>query len=48
MSTEFKFSVMDANQNIEAQQNVVRELVTGKLNLKEFIHRIQPQKHNGS
>ncbi|MDB6030799.1 MAG: hypothetical protein JWM16_1137, partial [Verrucomicrobiales bacterium] len=38
---------MDANQNIEAQQNIVRELVAGKMSLPDFIHRTQPQKQNG-
>ena len=27
MSTEFNFLVMDANQRVEAQQRIVRELV---------------------
>src|SRR6266545_415936 len=30
MSSEFKFMIIDANQSIEAQQNVVRSLVAGK------------------
>jgi dTMP kinase len=47
MSTEFKFTIMNANQNIESQQSMVRELVAGKLNLREFIHRTQPHKNNG-
>src|SRR3954464_6099712 len=38
MSTEFNFVVMDANQLIEAQQGMVRELVTRKLGLAEFRH----------
>src|SRR6476620_7306370 len=36
MSTEFNFTVIDANQSIESQQSMVRELVAGKLNLREF------------
>ena len=37
MSTEFNFLVMDANQPIEAQQSVVRELVASKLKLSDFV-----------
>ena len=47
MSTEFKFTIMNANQNIEAQQSMVRELVAGKLNLPDFVHHTQPHKNNG-
>ena len=36
MSKEFHFLVIDANQAIEAQQSVVRELVVSKLNLAAF------------
>jgi dTMP kinase len=36
MSSEFKFMIIDANQSIEAQQNVVRTLVAGKLDLPSF------------
>jgi dTMP kinase len=36
MSTEFKFTVMDANQTVEAQQSVVRQLVADKINLPAF------------
>lgn len=36
MSTEFHFTIIDANQSIEAQQNVVRSLVAGKLDLGAF------------
>jgi dTMP kinase len=36
MSSEFKFLIIDANQTIEAQQNVVRSLVAGKLDLPSF------------
>lgn len=36
MSTEFNFTIIDANQSIEAQQNVVRSLVAGKLDLGVF------------
>lgn len=36
MSTEFGFTIIDANQSIEAQQNIVRSLVAGKLDLGAF------------
>ena len=36
MTTEFHFLVIDANQAIETQQSVVRELVASKLNLAAF------------
>jgi dTMP kinase len=36
MSTEFNFLVVDANQVVEKQQAVVRELVTQRLRLGDF------------
>ena len=36
MSTEFSFLVVDANQTVEAQQTLVRQLVAGKLDLASF------------
>jgi dTMP kinase len=36
MSGEFKFLVIDANQPIETQQNLVRELVSARLDLSAF------------
>ena len=43
MSTEFNFLVIDANQPIEAQQSIVRDLVAAKVNLKEFqLHKPLP------
>jgi hypothetical protein len=39
MSSEFDFHVIDANQSIEAQQNVVRSLVAGKLDLASFTRK---------
>jgi dTMP kinase len=36
MSTEFNFLVIDANQPIEAQQAIVRDLVAAKVNLKDY------------
>ena len=38
MSTEFNFLVVDANQLVEKQQAVVRELVSKRLDLASF-HR---------
>lgn len=42
MSTEFNFTVIDANQTIEVQQNAVRSLVAGKLDLGAFA-RTEPE-----
>ena len=39
MSTEFKFLGIDANQAIEAQQAVVRDLIASKLDLASFAAR---------
>lgn len=36
MSDEFKFVVMDANQNVEKQQVLVRKIVSEKIELKKF------------
>jgi dTMP kinase len=42
MSSEFKFSVVDANQSIEEQQSLVRDLVTAKIDLGHFArHSIE-------
>ncbi len=38
MSTEFDFLVMDANQAVESQQRVVRQLVSQRLDLARFKH----------
>jgi len=37
MSTEFNFTIIDANQSIEEQQNVVRSLVAGRIDLSAFV-----------
>ncbi len=37
LSSEFDFTVIDANQPIEAQQSLVRELVAARLNLASFV-----------
>src|SRR5829696_8127876 len=39
MSTEFKFLVIDANQPIEAQQSIVRDLVSSKIDFSQFAGR---------
>ena len=39
MTKEFHFEVIDANQTIEAQQSVVRELVASRLDLSAFAGR---------
>jgi len=36
MSTEFHFHVLDANQPIEAQQSLVREIVAARIDLHAF------------
>ncbi len=42
MSTEFNFLVIDANQLVEAQQAVIRELVTQRLELTRFRRAERP------
>src|SRR5881628_3064125 len=42
MSTEFNFLVMDANQLVEKQQSVVRELVAQRLSLEQFRRAERP------
>ena len=42
MSTEFNFLVLDANQLVEAQQAIVRELLTEKLDLPAFRRAERP------
>jgi dTMP kinase len=37
MSTEFKFLVIDANQQIEAQQNIVRDMVGARVDLSHYV-----------
>ena len=36
MSSEFNFLVMDANQTVEAQQSIVRQLVASRIDLPSF------------
>ena len=39
MSGEFNFIVMDANQNVEKQQALLRKIVGEKINLAKFKRR---------
>ena len=39
MSTEFNFTVLDANEAVETQQGVVRQLVSKRVDLSRFKHR---------
>lgn len=39
MSTEFKFTVIDANQQIESQQMIVRDLLAAKVDLGRFVRK---------
>jgi dTMP kinase len=41
MSTEFSFLVIDANQAIEAQQSVLRQLVSARIELSQFMQSSQ-------
>jgi len=36
MSSEYKFTIMDANEGVEEQQALVRKLVTDKIDLDSF------------
>src|ERR1043166_2806194 len=37
MSTEFNFLLIDANQRVEAQQSLVRQLVTARIILSKYV-----------
>jgi len=39
MSTEFRFHVIDANQPVEAQQSMLRQLVTDRIALSQYHSR---------
>src|SRR5947208_1036017 len=43
MSTEFQFLVVDANQLIETQQSMVRELVSRRVDLEQFRRAERPK-----
>ena len=44
MSTDFNFLVVDGSQPIEAQQNIVRDLVAAKVDLSQFVPHKRFQK----
>ncbi len=47
MSNEFNFVLVDANENIETQQNIVRTLVAKKIELAKFSWRTNGNGKNG-
>ena len=47
MSTEFGFLVIDANERVEIQQSIVRQLVSAKINLREYLAPNKSTGHNG-
>jgi dTMP kinase len=44
MSADFKFLVVDGSQPIEAQQNIVRDLVAARVDLSRFVPHKRPAK----
>lgn len=38
MSTEFNFTVIDANERVEVQQQIVRQLLQNKIELAKYMH----------
>ena len=44
MSTEFNFTVMDANQPVETQQAIVRELIADRIDLASFSAANHPRR----
>src|SRR3954463_2208723 len=40
MSAEFKFTVIDANERVEVQQQVVRQLVQNKIELSQYLPQL--------
>src|SRR6478609_9276749 len=38
MSTEFNFAVIDANERVEVQQQIVRQLVQSRIDLSQYLH----------
>ena len=40
MSTEFNFLVIDANERVEVQQQVVRQLVQNKIELSQYLPQL--------
>jgi len=47
MGPEFSFVTVDANQNIEMQQNIVRSLVAGRIDLPSFAWQTMANGRNG-
>jgi dTMP kinase len=39
MSTEFNFVVIDANERVEVQQQIVRQLVQNRIDLAHYLHQ---------
>jgi dTMP kinase len=39
MSTEFNFVVIDANERVEVQQQMVRQLVQNRIDLSQYMHQ---------
>jgi dTMP kinase len=39
MSTEFNFVVIDANDRVEVQQQIVRQLVQNRIDLSQYLHQ---------
>jgi dTMP kinase len=39
MSTEFNFSVIDANERVEVQQQIVRQLLQNRIDLAHYLHQ---------
>jgi dTMP kinase len=39
MSTEFNFVVLDANERVEVQQQLFRQLVQSRIDLSQFLHQ---------
>lgn len=39
MSTEFNFVVIDANERVEVQQQLFRQLVQSRIDLSQFLHQ---------
>lgn len=44
MSSEFKFHIVDANQPIEVQQSLVREVVSARIDLSSFVGPIPSER----
>src|SRR5688572_1647627 len=38
MSTEFNFVVIDAHERVEVQQQLVRQLIQGRVDLSQYLH----------